>query len=245
MSKKISGSEYPLARIFSSDFEYHIPAYQRPYAWGVDEASELFDDLLSFHKAEKEDGYFLGSIVLIKSEEKPHSEVIDGQQRLTTLTILLSVIASRLRDGDRQALEKYIVEPGKPMEGIKPHPRLSLRERDNGFFAKYIQKLELDTLKKLDKATLENEAQINIQSNVHKFCTLIDKEFGEDLKALREFVKFILTRCFLVVVSTPNQQSAFRVFSVMNSRGLDLQPTDIIKANTIGELRKDEEQTGL
>lgn len=48
MSKKISGAEYPLSKIFSSDFDYVIPSYQRPYAWTVDQASELFDDLYDF-----------------------------------------------------------------------------------------------------------------------------------------------------------------------------------------------------
>ena len=61
-----------------------------------------------------------------------------------------------------------------------------------------------------------------------------DKSFVGDIA--ESFVRFLLQRCFLVAVSTPNQQSAFRVFSVMNSRGLDLQPTDIIKADIIGKI---------
>lgn len=87
MSKKISAAEYPLSKIFSSDFEYVIPSYQRPYAWAPDRAGELFSDLIAFFQAEQEEGYFLGSIVLIKSEDSAYSQVIDGQQRLTTLTI--------------------------------------------------------------------------------------------------------------------------------------------------------------
>ena len=101
MSKKISGAEYPLSKIFSSDFDYVIPSYQRPYAWALDQASELFDDLYDFYIRENEDTYFLGSIVLIKEEGKPFSEVIDGQQRLTTLTILLSSITSNLSCSNR------------------------------------------------------------------------------------------------------------------------------------------------
>ena len=89
MSKKISGAEYPLSKIFSSEFDYVIPPYQRPYAWTKDQAGELFDDLYYFFRNEAEDSYFLGSTVLIKDEGKPAAEVIDGQQRLTTITILL------------------------------------------------------------------------------------------------------------------------------------------------------------
>ena len=66
MSKKISGAEYPLAKIFSSDFDYAIPSYQRPYAWTEVQAGDLFSDLYDFFVKEKDDTYFLGSIVLIK-----------------------------------------------------------------------------------------------------------------------------------------------------------------------------------
>ena len=92
MSDKISAKEYSLSKIFSADFEYHIPKYQRPYSWTEDEAAILFDDLYDFYELDNDDNYFLGSIVLIKSDNKPYSEVIDGQQRLTTLSIFLAVM---------------------------------------------------------------------------------------------------------------------------------------------------------
>ena len=66
MNSKISGKEY--AKIFSSDFEYVIPNYQRPYAWTEDQASELFDDLFDFYKSGSAEQYFLGSIVLIQQK---------------------------------------------------------------------------------------------------------------------------------------------------------------------------------
>ena len=59
----IKGGEYPLSKIFSSDFNYNIPSYQRPYSWTIQEAGILFDDLYDFYKNEdKEENYFLGSI---------------------------------------------------------------------------------------------------------------------------------------------------------------------------------------
>lgn len=242
MSKKISGAEYPLAKIFSSDFEYVIPSYQRPYAWAVDQASELFDDLFDFYKSEPEEGYFLGSIVLIKQESEPYAEVIDGQQRLTTLTILLSALASILEGKQRDTLYKYIQEPGNEFEGLEPKPRLTLRERDKAFFSKYVQSLDFEQLSGLDDKSLDNESQINIKKNSQLFLQRIEKKFGNSAESIKGFVAFLLQRCFLVAVSTPSQQSAFRVFSVMNSRGLDLQPTDIIKADIIGKLATDKER---
>ncbi|MDR5907787.1 DUF262 domain-containing HNH endonuclease family protein [Franzmannia qiaohouensis] len=242
MSKKISGAEFPLAKIFSSDFEYLIPSYQRPYAWTTDQSSELFDDLYDFFRSEEEEGYFLGSIVLIKEEGSPKSEVIDGQQRLTTLTILLAAIAAQLEGEDRLTLSQYITEPGNKFAGLKPKPRLTLREKDREFFTCYVQGLAFNDLLALGPASLENESQKNIQANSNLLIERLRSRFGDSPERLGDFISFLLQRCFLVAVSTPSQKSAFRVFSVMNSRGLDLQPTDIIKADVIGKLPTTSEQ---
>jgi len=241
--KKISGAEYPLAKIFSSEFDYVIPSYQRPYAWTVDEASELFDDLYDFYRTEHDDTYFLGSIVLIKQETTPPAEVIDGQQRLTTLTILLATLTSRLEGELRADFFSYIREPGKVSQGLAPKPRLTLRERDKEFFAKYVQELNFSGLLALDSASLETESQRNIRSNAALMLERLAKRFADDVEALCRFGAFLVQRCFLVAVSTPSQQSAFRVFSVMNSRGLDLLPTDIIKADIIGKIEEPERQS--
>ena len=236
MSKKISGAEYPLAKIFSSDFQYVIPSYQRPYTWEEQHASVLFDDLYNFFQTEKEDEYFLGSIVLIKQEGKPYAEVIDGQQRLTTLTILFAVFAALDQGGINSQLYKYIFEPGNEFEGINPQPRLTLRERDKDYFKQYVQELNFEALFKLDNEQLENEAKLHIKQNSKVLYDKVKTTFDHDAQSLKEFIKFLVQRCFIVAVTTPSQNTAFRVFSVMNSRGLDLQPTDIIKADVIGAL---------
>jgi len=247
MSKKISGAEYPIAKIFSSDFDYKIPSYQRPYAWTVDEAGALFEDIHTFYseqlnlKEEDRDTYFLGSVVLIKQEGKPEAEVIDGQQRLTTLTILLAAIANMLEGKDRSDYHEYICEPGRTSQGLPAKPRLTLRERDREFFRKYVQDLNFEKLLKLDKANLDNESQRNIHANSELLIDQLRKRFGNDTSQISVFGSFIVQRCYLVAVSTPTQQSAFRVFSVLNDRGLDLLPTDIIKAEVIGKLPDDKQ----
>lgn len=239
MSKNLSGADYPLSKIFSSDFEYVIPPYQRPYAWTIDQASELFEDLHSFYQYEPDEEYFLGSIVLIKEENKPHAEVIDGQQRLTTLTILLAVLSNKLQGDDRKALLQYILEPGNKFEGLESKPRLTVRSRDRDFFASYVQGLKFDELFAMDEKALENESRLNIKRNSQLLDKYVSEKLGDDIEQIESFTAFLLRKCYLVAVSTPNQKSAFRIFSVMNSRGLDLQPTDIIKADTIGMVELD------
>ena len=240
MGNSITGKEYSLSKIFSNEFEFHIPAYQRPYAWTETETEELFQDLYDFFDTEKNDNYFLGSIVLIKEEGEPSASVIDGQQRLTTLSILLSVLANHSSMSDvKSSLRKYIQSEENVVEGIEAKPRLFLRDKDQAFFHKYIQEGHLDELLKIDKdsSDLDTEAKKHIWANCRKLMEEIQSKFGDnDQEQLKKFSSFLATRCYMVAVSTPSQDSAFRVFSVMNSRGLDLLPIDIIKSDTIGKI---------
>ena len=221
---------------------YHIPGYQRPYSWTKEETGLLFDDLYNFFQEEKSDNYFLGSIVLIKEEQKRYAEVIDGQQRLTTLSILFSAMADAFGDSEcKSDCKAYLCEKGKALEGIEAKPRVFLRDADHPFFYKYIQNVQLDALVALDPVTLDTEAKKHIREN----CALLREKLKDiflDDKQRLEFTQFLLTRCYLVVVSTPSQESAFRIFTVMNSRGLDLLPTDIIKSTVIGNLPKEKQQ---
>ena len=237
MSTKIKGAEYPLAKIFSSDFDYEIPSFQRPYAWTEEEAGALFDDLYDFFKTEDaEEQYFLGSVVLVKEEDKPHSEVIDGQQRLTTLTILLSAITSKLTGDARDDFKSYIIEPGRAAsQGLSSKPRLCIRKRDNDFFKKYIQKMDFDGLLALDADAQDTEAKKNIVLNARLLLSRIEAELHSSDEII-QFGAFLIQRCFLVAVTTPTRQAAFRIFSVMNSRGMSLLATDIIKADVIGAI---------
>lgn len=240
MSTKIKGAEYPLSKIFSSDFDYVIPDYQRPYAWTTEEVDTLFEDLYSFYRDDesKDETYFLGSIVLVKEDDRPLSEVIDGQQRLTTLTILLAVLTSRLSGDAYNDFKTYLIEPGRPSQGLPSKPRICLRARDKDFFQTYIQEMKFENLLKLDPGNQDTEAKTNIINNTRLLLEKIDASLrtSEEISA---FGSFLVQRCYLVAVSTPTPASAFRVFSVMNSRGLSLLVTDILKADIIGAIPDD------
>ena len=233
---KISGAEYPISKIFSNDFVFKIPPYQRPYSWTTDEADALLDDLIDASGSDlggEDHPYFLGAIVLAKEEDQSEAQVIDGQQRLTTLTILIASLAYTFQDvGDQTGLRKYLKQDGSHFEGIPDRMRLTLRDRDAEFFSQYIQaNQDLSPLFGLDPAQLANDAQRNIQSNTHNFVSRLEALSNADRQHL---AKFLITRCFLVAVSTPDSDSAYRIFSILNDRGLDLSPADIFKSEVIG-----------
>ena len=235
----ITGAERKLTKIFCSDYTFIVPPYQRPYAWTTEEAKELFDDLLSFYQDDNLEPYFLGSIVLIKEGDTSKHLVIDGQQRLTTLSILISCLASKIDPVVKHEYISYLVEPGKDSEDIPEHPRIYLREKDQEFFYKYIQKGLIDELIELDPTQLQNESQRNIYNNTKVLLERISKTFGSDKVAVKKYAKYMIQNCFLVTVTTYNQNTANRVFSVLNTRGLDLLPTDIIKADLCENLPGD------
>ncbi len=233
--KQLVASEEPLVKIFSSDYDFVIPDYQRPYSWGTEQALQLVDDLEDALERAPDEPYFLGSIVLVKDKAQAAADVIDGQQRLTTLTILLAVLRDlTTTEGLAAELGRMILEPGNIVQALAARPRLALRARDRQFFRTYVQSGDgLPSLLGLSKQSAETDAQQAVLANA--------KALHGRLSAWTEqrrlqLVQLLGNRTFLVVVSTPDLTSAHRIFSVMNSRGLDLSPADIFKSNVIGAL---------
>jgi hypothetical protein len=227
----IEAHERTICEVFSDSYAFEIPAYQRPYAWEEDQARELLSDILAaMDNAEVSGGiYFLGSIVLIKSPSDPQARVIDGQQRLTTLTILLSVLRDLTSDAERRfGRGTYIFQKADPDKGAKDQYRLLLRERDQGFFLKFVQKPGA-TAELPDPNTREGSEK-RIVENARYFRSELEG-MHEDRR--NKLVAFIIQRCYLVVVAVPTAQTARRIFTVLNARGLDLTPTDILKANLL------------
>jgi hypothetical protein len=228
-----------VGQIFSDDYAFEVPSYQRPYAWEEDQAQELLSDLLDAMDNDNVSGgvYFLGSIVLIKSPNDPQSKIIDGQQRLTTLTILLSILRDLTKDTEKRIDRRsYIFQKANADRGTSERFRLLLRQRDRPFFLKYIQ--EPGATNALPDLTTLRDSQYRIAANARYL-----KETLESLDESRRdaLVAFIVQRCYLVVVAVPTAEAARRIFTVLNSRGLDLTPTDILKADFLdhaGESRE-------
>ncbi len=238
-SQVIKAAEKNLVAVFGDQYLFHVPLYQRPYAWTTEQVDELLDDLLDAMKRDPTAPYFLGSIVLIKKEKVPKSAVVDGQQRLTTLTMILCVLRGLIDNSERKLeLDEFIRQKGSAIKGIPDQFRLRLRDRDQPFFENYVQANDnIEQLAAEDRSDF-TDIQERIVDNVDRIVRTL--ELLPDAEQIK-FATFIVRHCYLVVVTATDRDSAYRTFSVMNDRGLDLSPTDILKAETIGRIQESDQ----
>ena len=229
--QRIEASEKQIATVLSDDYSFTIPPYQRPYAWELQQATELLDDLLDAMQPNSDaDGlYFLGSIVLVKTPGESEARVVDGQQRLTTLTILFSVLRDLTENEElRFSRDAYIKQAASQDLGRPERLRLHLRERDQDFFERTIQRRDATTnLPRLDG--LEG-SRAHIVENTLAYRRKLSEMSNEQRNDL---ISFVLRKCYLVVVTVPTDAAARRIFTVLNARGLDLTATDILKADLL------------
>jgi hypothetical protein len=227
----IEAHERVVGRIFGDDYAFEIPPYQRPYAWEQQHARELLNDLLDAMDNKNASGgvYFLGSIVLIKSPGSPVAKVVDGQQRLTTLTILLSVLRDLTSDTElRIERRAYVYQKASADKGTTDRYRLLLKERDQPFFLLHIQKMGATDALPVSEH-LEGSQQ-RIAENARLFR---DRLQSMDETRRNDLVAFLVQHCYIVVVAVPTADAARRIFTVLNARGLDLTATDILKADLL------------
>lgn len=228
----INATEKPLGKIFTSDYRFVIPSFQRAYTWQTENIAQLVTDLQdACHNPGTP--YFLGSLILVCDGQTKY-QVIDGQQRLISLSIIISVLRELEDDPELiESLNDLIVEPGDKLRGIKAEPRLKLRERDTNFFRMYVQEGDLEGLFDLRDNDIESHAQRNIAINTRQVFDELAKMPTQDRRA---FASYLVNEVTLVIVTTDDLAGAHRIFDVMNMRGVPLTASDVFKARTIAEI---------
>jgi uncharacterized protein with ParB-like and HNH nuclease domain len=237
MAKTLEAHDKLIREIFEGSYQFEIPDYQRPYAWTTEQAEELFNDLVSAMQDARNSGttsqYFLGSIVLIKQDREPKSSVVDGQQRLSTLTMLFAVLRAAMPDA-AEDITDFLYKKGKVSLGETNEYRLTARKEDADFFRTYIQQPGgIETL--VANTEKLKDSKLHFRENVTLLMESTRALSDADKAALW---RFLANECSLVVISTPDLEAAYRIFSVLNNRGLDLAPIDIIKAEVLGSIRE-------
>jgi hypothetical protein len=208
-----------IGKLFAEGWFFSIPNYQRPFSWDKDQLSDLVDDLMV---AKRDNDYFLGTLVL--HETSPDTfDVVDGQQRLTALSILLACLRDLL-DSDSEEVQDLIVQPEKKFQGIPSRPRLAVR--DSAPYGKIVTTpggtSNLDA-----EGPLLTTADQRYRAAVAIFRGALSKQSQEYLRGL---VEFIVQRVVVIYLAADSFDDALRLFTVVNDRGKQLRRIDVLKA---------------
>ena len=240
-------SEKILVKQIFSNLWFRIPEYQRPYIWGRDEIDDLLDDLTFAHEEKPDQEYFLGSFVYqskkassIPGQKFDENDLLDGQQRMTTLLMLFACIRdlSDIKEV-KDVCSDAVYQKGSTIRRVPERTRIvfAIRETVQEFIDRFIKPaggtgdtsaLE-EVIKYSDDRSVRNMASAIVQ--MRSFLS----DAGRNL-SLDRFIGFILNQVLLIYVSTEDLDDAFRLFTILNDRGVPLRNSDILKSQNLGAL---------
>lgn len=198
-----------------SESEYRIPIYQRNYAWGVAEVTQLIQDVADYAKENQNDNYYVGTLVVFPHESENYYETIDGQQRTTTLTIIACSICHNYVNG----------LPWYKSVNIS----FDYRDRSN------------ETLRAIYRngSTHLNLEQVSteIMSVYNCVWNIIEKECKNRSLSVSDFIDYLFSKVIILRVSVPSDTDLNHYFEIMNSRGEQLEQHEIVKALLMSILR--------
>lgn len=223
-----------------------IPEYQRPYAWNFDQVDTLFSDIWDFTEStggpERSASYFLGSVVSFLNEHN-EQEIIDGQQRITSLFLLLRAIYTKLIGGAQtpeakhfiSEIEKCIWRTNK-LTGEVDHNEILIRSEVVSADSSGILRAILESGK------ADEKAKDRYSLNYLRFKKLFDDASGSSPLMIYNFIYALLNQAILLPITADNQDTALTIFSTLNDRGMPLSDADIFKAKIYNSLSKAEKE---
>jgi uncharacterized protein with ParB-like and HNH nuclease domain len=227
-------SKKPIEKLFGDmqNKKFIIPDYQRPYRWDVEKCETLWNDIENFAVSESNDtDYFLGSIVSYVNNKDNDQEIIDGQQRITSLLLMLRAFYRKLEDmkedddviGLKNQLAKCIWDINPFSEKVSDKSKIHIlsqvaTEDDNEIFHKILETGESE------------QAQDNYSKNYQFFKSQCDKYAQKNPMQWKQLCVTILKRCIVLPIECVTQETALTIFSTLNDRGMPLADSDIFKA---------------
>ncbi len=210
-----------------------MPRYQRSYSWRKDEVRELWDDLLRAID-EGASQYFLGTVVFSgdpASQTGSLPAVIDGQQRLATITLLLAAIRNELVARGKQQrveiIERFLLD--RDTLSLELEPRLTLNEENAGYF-EGTQLPQPKSAKKLLPIGPSNKKIAAAADLLSELVSGFVQQSGENWeKELVELQLYVRDKAKVVVLDVPDEANAYLIFETLNDRGLDLTIADLLK----------------
>lgn len=227
-----------LGEVLSNGKRYIVPAFQRDYAWGADEWTELWADIVEVHRSSGDSNHYLGALVLQPSNERSESRIIDGQQRLVTLSVLALAVIARLqrladdgvdaennRERVRLLREKFVST--KDSASLRHKSRLRLNEHDNPFYQTYLLQGATPSRPSALKGSEER-----LWRSFEFFAMAIARLYGPNTTGadLASFLEdTVSTRLRFIEIVVEDDETAFTVFETLNARGIALGTADLLK----------------
>ena len=220
-------------QLMGNGLSYRVPLFQRDYSWGPDEWDDLWQDLVALFDDDPEPAHYMGYLVLQSADNRAF-DVIDGQQRMTTLSLLMLAAVSHLSDlavpddlGDPQTrraeqLRASYVGYLDPVTLVS-QSKLTLNRHDDSFYQNYLVPLE-----RLPQRGLNASEQLMRRAFLW-FKERIKARTEDDGTAVASFVDGAVDKLFFTVITVTDELDAFKVFETLNARGVRLSATDLLK----------------
>jgi uncharacterized protein with ParB-like and HNH nuclease domain len=219
--------------VFETGF-YKIPRFQRPYSWDRGNIEEFWTDIV----ASDVDAYFIGSMVFFKPKGKGEFRVVDGQQRLTTITIFLAALRDTIHEIGEKALATGIQNVIQRKDIDNELRFVLLTESSYPFFQEHIQKFGEPEIK-VEIGPEEKGIKEAYDFAFERLKGLIQEaknNSGNSKKKSAEQIRKLLQRCRdrllelrVIIVELDNEDDAYVIFETLNTRGKDLEPADLVK----------------
>lgn len=207
---------------------FKVPAYQRSYAWEKEHVEALLEDIREAINS-KESEYFLGSLVVTGPLEQRY-DVVDGQQRLTTVSLLIAAIKDKFKsDEDMDVVSSIRTDflASTDRKTREKESKLVLNEIDNELYQELIDDIRGVNASKYTRQSHQRliSAANAILEYIESMC-LKSKDPEEDL---HEWLDYLESNLKVIVVTTPDDSNAFVIFETLNDRGLELAISDLLK----------------
>jgi len=223
-------------QLLGNGLTYRVPRFQRDYSWSADEWDDLWQDIVSLFEDDSEPAHYLGYLVLQSSDNKQF-DIIDGQQRLTTLSVMVLAGLSHLEDliksgldadknkRRKEQLQNSYIGYLDPVT-LVPRSKLTLNRHNNQFYQTYLVPLERVPRRGL------NLSEHQLRKAFSWFKERIKTQVGNHVDSGKDFAAFIdklVDRIFFTVITVTDELNAFKVFETLNARGVRLSATDLLK----------------
>ncbi len=236
--------------VVGNDTYYQIPIYQRPYQWGKEQCEELLNDLFENYEDHGEDDYFCGSLVFIQSDKDNKTDIVDGQQRLSTFILLAKVLATLYSERLDPIIQEYLQESWSDRhEDGEKKKRKRLDFDLVGSSAKKDFQDALDFFDDLDASKGENSKSNDPSKGKNSYLknAICLKNYLEkkEIEDINDFIQWLYLKVNFITITCSDTDMALRIFNVLNARGLPLHATDIFKGELLKKLTEEKEQEEL